>query len=58
MKKVLAIALLGVFVLSSCKKEVACDCGGIISTYTKLNKKDRETHKTNCETIGCKQVTK
>jgi len=67
MKKVLAIAVLGVFVLASCKKEVACSCTidlfGVSSTttssYTKLNKKDRDAHKTACESSSfCKQVTK
>jgi hypothetical protein len=67
MKKVLAIAVLGVFVLASCKKEVACECSvtilGTTSTsttpYTKLNKKDRDAHKSACETSSyCKQITK
>lgn len=46
MKKVIAIAVLGVFVLASCKKDYTCECsvdGETINLpYNKQKKKDAE----------------
>lgn len=72
MKKLaLVLAVVG-FAAVSCKKEVACECTTSIlgtsttatSAYVKMNKKDRDAHKTSCEGASyagittCKQVTK
>lgn len=58
MKKVLAIAVLGVFVLASCKKDYSCAC--VYDGYThnyELGKIKKKDAKDACNTIGASWVS-
>lgn len=53
MKKVLALAAVGVFVLASCKKDYTCECtatnGSISTTSTSTVNGTKKDAKTACE---------
>ena len=50
MKKVLAVAILGVIVLSSCKKDYTCECkGDMINISIAMDKQKKKDAENSCD---------
>lgn len=58
MKKVLAIAVLGVFGLASCKKDYTCTCTYDGETYTyQMNDVKKNDAKDACDQLGASWIS-